>query len=43
MHFGICKSAVEGFSWKLYRLTLKDDPAVYHWLWFNFSFDVAKG
>ena len=24
------------FSWLPRRLTLKSNPAIYHWLWFNF-------
>uniref|UniRef100_A0A6M3XBK2 Uncharacterized protein n=1 Tax=viral metagenome TaxID=1070528 RepID=A0A6M3XBK2_9ZZZZ len=35
----ICRSMVVRFSWKPHRLTLKSNPAIYHWLWYTFSFD----
>lgn len=30
------------FSWKFKRLTLKKNPAVYHWLWFSFGLKEDK-
>lgn len=36
--FNICISKAVRFNWKLHRLTLKDNPPIYHWLWFTFSY-----
>ena len=36
---GLCRVKEVRFSWLPHRLTLKYDPPIYHWLWFNFYMD----
>jgi len=40
MKFTVCIPQVsKRFRWIPYRMTLKSNPAIYRWLWFNWSFD----
>lgn len=33
----ITKNSLVRFSWKFKRLTLRQNPPIYHWLWFNIA------
>jgi hypothetical protein len=39
MKFSVCLPLIsKGFRWWPHRLTLKCNPAIYRWLWFNWYF-----
>lgn len=36
-NFEIVRSKAVSFSWFWHRLTLKQNPPIYHWLWFTYG------